>query len=190
MQTIFEFPSGALVTFTMLEASSGKFSPHGMLEFRGNKGTLYTGGANDYKIVPTSRGQFQTWDKLMDGEDYTAPAAGEGKLADGSYANPGANLVRNFLDCVKSRKHPWSHWKTGIFQQIWPIWQQSPCRLNKDWTGMLIKKSLPTQKRPTDCCIMSIAAPGNYDLPYRDNELTDILSLRVNARPYGYPFRS
>ena len=106
MQTIFEFPSGALVTFTMLEASSGKFSPHGMLEFRGNKGTLYTGGANDYKIVPTSRGQFQTWDKLMDGEDYSATVAGQGRLADGSYVNPGANLVRNFLDCVKSRKAP------------------------------------------------------------------------------------
>jgi predicted dehydrogenase len=106
MQTIFEFPSGALVTFTMLEASSGRFSPHGMLEFRANKGTLYTGGANDYKIVPTTRGQFQTWDKLMEGEDYAADVAGEGRLADGSYVNPGANLVRNFLDCVKSRKTP------------------------------------------------------------------------------------
>jgi predicted dehydrogenase len=106
MQTIFEFPSGALVTFTMLEASSGRFSPYGMLEFRGNKGTLYTGGANDYKIVPTTRGQFQTWDSLMEGEEFTARSAGEGKLADGSYANPGANLVRNFLDCVKSRNPP------------------------------------------------------------------------------------
>src|SRR5690606_32235613 len=61
MQTIFEFPSGAIVTFSMLEASSGKFSPHGMLEFRGTHGTLYAGGSNDYKIVPTSQGQYQTW---------------------------------------------------------------------------------------------------------------------------------
>lgn len=105
-QTIFEFPSGVLVTFTMLEASSGRFSPHGMLEFRGNKSTLYTGGANDYKIIPTTSGQFQTWDRLMEGEDFDAPRAGDGKLADGSYINPGANLVRNFLDCVKSRKTP------------------------------------------------------------------------------------
>ena len=106
MQTIFEFPSGALVTFSMLEASSGRFAPQGILEFRGHKGTLYTGGANDYKIVPTSSGQFQDWDKLMEGEDYEAERAGEGKLVDGSYVNPGANLVRNFLDCVKSRNTP------------------------------------------------------------------------------------
>ena len=106
MQTIFEFPSGVLVTFTMLEASSGRFSPYGMLEFRGNKGTLYTGGANDYKITPTTAGQFQTWDRLMEAEDFVAEQAGDGKLTDGSYVNPGANLVRNFLDCVKSRNKP------------------------------------------------------------------------------------
>ncbi len=29
-----------------------------------------------------------------------------GKLADGSYAEPTANLVRNFLDCIKSGKEP------------------------------------------------------------------------------------
>jgi predicted dehydrogenase len=106
MQTIFEFPSGAIVNFSMLEASSGGFSPHGMLEFRGTHGTLYVGGANDYKIVPTSRGQFQTWDKLMEAKEYQVERAADGKLVDGSYNNPGANLVRNFLDCVKSRKSP------------------------------------------------------------------------------------
>ncbi len=106
MQTIFEFPSGVIVTFSMLEASSGRFSPHGMLEFRGNKGTLYTGGANDYKIVPTTSGQFQTWDRLMEPEDFEAERAGDGRLVDGTYVNPGANLVRNFLNCVKSRKTP------------------------------------------------------------------------------------
>lgn len=106
MQTIFEFPSGVLVTYSMLEGSSGRFSPHGMLEFRGTHGTLYAGGSNDYKIEPTSSGQFQDWDKMMEAEDYEVKQVGNGKLADGSYANPGANLVRNFLDCVKSRETP------------------------------------------------------------------------------------
>lgn len=106
MQTIFEFPSGVIATFTMLEASTGIFSPQGALEFRGTHGTLYAGGANDYKIVPTKKGQFQTWDKLMDGEEYSMKTIGGGKLEDGSYVNPGANLVRNFLNCVKSRKAP------------------------------------------------------------------------------------
>lgn len=106
MQTIFEFASGVLVTFTMLEASTGRFSPYGMLEFRGTHGTLYAGGSNAYKIVPTSRGQFQTWDPMLEAEDYEEASAGNGKLVDGTYANPGANLVRNFLDCVKSRETP------------------------------------------------------------------------------------
>jgi len=107
MQTMFEFPSGLLLVYTTLEASSGSFYPFGMLEFRGTNGTLYAGGANDYKIIPARKGQFQTWDKLMDAEDYVnKPGSVKGKLADGSYAEPTANLVRNFLDCIKSGKQP------------------------------------------------------------------------------------
>lgn len=106
MQTIFEFPSGAIAVFSMLEASSGRFSPYGMIEFRGTHGTLYAGSTNDYKIIPTSPGQFQNWDKMMEGEDFNMERAEEGKLIDGTYVNPGANLVRNFLDCIKSRKEP------------------------------------------------------------------------------------
>jgi predicted dehydrogenase len=106
MHTIFEFPSGILVSYSILEASSGRTIPYGMLEFRGTNGTLYAGRANDYKVVPTESGQFQTWEKLMEAEDYKMEDVGEGKLTDGSYANPTANLVRNFLDCIKSRKKP------------------------------------------------------------------------------------
>ena len=43
---------------------------------------------------------------MMKPEDYNPEQVGNGKLADGSYANPGSNLVRNFLDCIKSRKTP------------------------------------------------------------------------------------
>ena len=106
MQTIFEFPSGVIVNYTTLEASSGRFTPYGMLEFRGTKGTLYAGGSNDYKVVPSTRGQFQTWEPMMQPEDYLVKPAGKGKLADGSYAEPTANLVRNFLDCIKTGKQP------------------------------------------------------------------------------------
>lgn len=106
MQTIFEFPSGALATFTQLEASSGSTLKQGFLELRGTNGTLHIEGNNGYKIVPTSSGQFQIWDKQMEGETYEVASAGNGKLEDGTYANPGANLVRNFLDCIKSREMP------------------------------------------------------------------------------------
>jgi len=106
MQTIFEFPSGAIATFTQLEGSSGSTLKQGFLELRGTKGTLNIAGNNGYKITPTVSGQFQTWDKLMEEETYEVPTAGNGKLADGTYINPGANLVRNFLDCIKSREMP------------------------------------------------------------------------------------
>jgi predicted dehydrogenase len=106
MQTIFEFPSGAMATFSILEGSSGSFLPYGFLELRGTKGTLYADGNNGYKIISTTPGQFQTWNKMMEAENYEVAPKGNGKLVDGSYANPGANLVRNFLDCVKSRKTP------------------------------------------------------------------------------------
>lgn len=97
MQSIFEFPSGVMATFTQLEASSGSLLNEGFLELRGTDGTLYIAGNNGFRIAPTSKGQFQTWDKLMDAETYEVPGAGDGKLIDGTYANPGANLVRNFL---------------------------------------------------------------------------------------------
>jgi predicted dehydrogenase len=106
MQSIFEFPSGVMATFTQLEASSGSLLNEGFLELRGTDGTLYIAGNNGFRIAPTSKGQFQTWDKLMDAETYEVPGAGDGKLIDGTYANPGANLVRNFLNCVKSREMP------------------------------------------------------------------------------------
>ncbi len=106
MYTIFEFPSGSIVAYSMLQATSGGISLNGALEFRGTKGILSARGANDYKIVPTKSGQFQTWDKLMEAEDYMVAPAGKGKLVDGSYSEPTANLVRNFLDCIKSRKTP------------------------------------------------------------------------------------
>jgi len=104
MSTIFEFPSGTILTYSTLEASSGGFFPYGLMELRGTNGTLWAGGNGDYKIAPTRKGQFQTWDKLMDAEEFKPETADNGKLTDGSYAEPTANLVRNFLDCIKSRK--------------------------------------------------------------------------------------
>ena len=65
MQVTYEFASGSIATVKVLEASSGSFIPYGFIEMRGTKGTLYT-NENDYRIAPTTPGQFQSWDKLMD----------------------------------------------------------------------------------------------------------------------------
>lgn len=102
MQVTFEFASGVIIAFCIYEASGGGLFPNGDIELRGTKGTVYA-SESGYRIQPTSRGQFQTWDKLMESEEYSP---GDDALADGSSRNSTANLVRNFLDCVKSRQTP------------------------------------------------------------------------------------
>lgn len=104
MHITYEFSSGVIVTLSILEASSGSFIPHGFLELRGTKGTLHT-GENDYKITPTKPGQFSTWKSLMEPETVNLNNK-DVLLIDGSYKNSAAALIRNFLDCVKSREEP------------------------------------------------------------------------------------
>lgn len=111
MHITYEFASGVIVTVNILETSSGSFLPEGFLELRGTKGTLYT-GENDYKIVPTSAGQFQTWKSLMEPEEYSLDKD-DTLLIDGSYKNSAFMLIRNFLDCIKSRKDPWATLEIG-----------------------------------------------------------------------------
>ncbi len=111
MQVTYEFASGSIATVKVLEASSGSFIPYGFIEMRGTKGTLYT-NENDYKIAPTAPGQFQSWDKLMDSEEYSIETK-DRLLKDNSYLNSTANLIRNFLDCIKSRKETLSTLEIG-----------------------------------------------------------------------------
>ncbi len=111
MHVTYEFKSGVLVTLTILEGSSGSFIPHGFLELRGTKGTLHT-GENDYKITPAIPGQFQTWQPMIEAENYTLNT-NDTLLIDGSYKDSAFNLIRNFLDCVKSREQPWATLEIG-----------------------------------------------------------------------------
>ena len=111
LQATYEFASGNLVTIKVLEASSGSFIPYGFVEIRGTKGTLHA-AENDYKVTPTRPGQFQTWDKLMEPEEFTL-STGESKLSDGTNRDSTSNLIRNFLDCIKSRKESYSTIESG-----------------------------------------------------------------------------
>ncbi|NJN26395.1 MAG: Gfo/Idh/MocA family oxidoreductase [Cyclobacteriaceae bacterium] len=101
-QVTYEFASGAVVSFSIYEASSGGLFPWGEVELRGAKGTLLA-SESGYRIAPTSSGQFQNWEQLMEAEAYDAD---DKMLSDGSSGNSTGNLIRNFLDCVKSRKVP------------------------------------------------------------------------------------
>lgn len=111
LHVTYEFASGAIATVSVLEASSGSFIPYGFIELRGTKGTLHT-NENDYRIIPTRPGQFQKWDKLMEPEEYTLGGS-DTLLADNSYRNSTANLIRNFMDCIKSRETPMSTLEIG-----------------------------------------------------------------------------
>ncbi|MBG0859219.1 MAG: gfo/Idh/MocA family oxidoreductase, partial [Bacteroidales bacterium] len=111
MQAAFEFDSGAVISINIVETSSGSFMPYGFIELRGTKATLLT-GENDYRIVPTSPGQFQTWEKLAEAETVNLETDTR-FLTDGRYRNSTANLVRNFLDCIRSRQTPYCTLEEG-----------------------------------------------------------------------------
>ncbi len=99
MEVTFEFASGSIVTFSIFEASSGKIFPYGEIELRGTKGNLYV-SEDGYQVVPSGRhggsGELQA-------EEYKAQIH---MLADGSNGSSTGTLIRNFLDCIKSRKEP------------------------------------------------------------------------------------
>jgi hypothetical protein len=99
------------MTANIMEATSGSFIPYGFIVLRGTKGTLHT-DENDYKITPTRPGQFQSWKSLMEPEEYKLGVTDK-LLADNSFRNSTANLIRNFLDCIKSRNTPFSTLEIG-----------------------------------------------------------------------------
>jgi len=102
LQVTFEFASGSIIIFSDYEATSGSMLPFGEIEIKGTKGTLLA-SENSYKIVPTTRGQFQTWNKLIEAEEFENVNR---TLDDGSSADSTFTLIRNFLDCIKTRQTP------------------------------------------------------------------------------------
>jgi predicted dehydrogenase len=102
MHVTYEFASGALAAFEILEASSGELIQDGEVELRGTKGTLYA-SQDGYRIVPTTTGQFQTRERTTQSEINQQRHHAQ---VDGSRHDGTATLVRDFLDCVKSRSTP------------------------------------------------------------------------------------
>ena len=104
MEVSFEFKSGAVVQFHIYEGTSGSGVPGGEVELNGTKGTLIA-SQNGYKINPAWPGQFQDWKQLVEPQEETLKSqAAHGDL--NIKENSTGNLIRNFLDCVKSRKQP------------------------------------------------------------------------------------
>jgi predicted dehydrogenase len=104
MEVIFEMPSGALFIFGQYEANGGPAMIDGEVEFRGTLGNLYAGtsGEAGYKIMPSRAGQFQ--------DSSSKIKSFEGKRIDGDLT---VQHIRNFLDCMKSRKRTNCDMETG-----------------------------------------------------------------------------
>lgn len=100
MQVTFEFASKKIITFSIYEATGGGLFPFGELEIRGTKGNLYA-SEKGYRVVPSSAGQFQNWEKQVEAEEY---ANQNRMLDDGSSADSTSGLIRDFLDCIKTRQ--------------------------------------------------------------------------------------
>jgi predicted dehydrogenase len=102
MEVTYEFASGSIINFGIYEASSGGMFPFGEVELRGTKGTLFA-DQSGFKITGNKKGQFQNWEKMIEDESFSAKtdSLAEGASGDSTYA-----LVRDFLDCIKSRNVP------------------------------------------------------------------------------------
>ncbi len=97
-------PSGSLLIFGQYEANGGPALIDGEVEFRGTLGNLYAGtsGEAGYKIAPSRAGQFQ--DSSSDIKPFAS------KKIDGDLT---FQHIRNFLDCMKTRKQTNCDMETG-----------------------------------------------------------------------------
>ena len=100
---VFEFASGSIANFGIYEGSSGTLVPWGEVEMRGTKGTIQT-QQKGYRVTPTHRGQFQDWDPQIEAEEWNLPKPMKGDRSGSGLST--VNLIRDFLDCIKSRNTP------------------------------------------------------------------------------------
>ncbi len=111
MEVLFELKSGGIIQFCIHEASSGGGIRGGEIELNGTKADLVA-DEGGYTITPAGPGQFQDWEPLSEEEKYSIEN-------DESYDDLGSsepstgNLIRNFLDSVKSGDTPWCSLEEG-----------------------------------------------------------------------------
>jgi len=104
MEVTFEFATGMMAQFHIYESCGAAGINGGEVELGGTYGNLVA-SQNGYTISPVRPGQFQTWERLVEPEERELKSdARHGDLA--IREDSTANLIRNFLDCVKSRETP------------------------------------------------------------------------------------
>jgi predicted dehydrogenase len=111
MEVIFEFASGSLIRFGIQEACGDGDIPGGEIELKGTRGNLVI-SERGYQVIPSEPGQFQSWESTLHNEKYDIRSdqdQAETYLSE----DPAARLIRNFLDCVKSREESWCSLEEG-----------------------------------------------------------------------------
>lgn len=103
MEVTFEFASGVLAVFSIHEACGGTITSAGEIEILGTEAGL-TVGKETYSVTPSTAGQFQK---------KKSAAAKETKNLPEPQKDYTAPLIRNFLDCVKSRQKVWCDLEEG-----------------------------------------------------------------------------
>ena len=102
MEVLFEFASGVIVQFSIHEAGGGGGIVGGEIELTGARGNVVA-SMDSYRVIPARPGQFQTWDTLVD----------ERRVELEIREDSTDNLVRDFLDCIKSREEPLCNLENG-----------------------------------------------------------------------------
>jgi predicted dehydrogenase len=110
MEVTYEFASGSIMTFSIVEAAAGPgMFQYGEVELRGTKGTLFA-DENGHRIFGSKPGQFQSWTTQVENESFDSKNM---QLPDGSSGDSTGAVVRNFIDCVKSRNTPYCTLEEG-----------------------------------------------------------------------------
>ena len=111
MEVLFEFASGVIVQFSIHEAGGGGGIVGGEIELTGARGNLVA-SMDSYRVIPARPGQFQNWERLVD--ERRVQLGGDKANGDlGISEDTTDNLVRDFLDCIKSREEPLCNLENG-----------------------------------------------------------------------------
>jgi predicted dehydrogenase len=152
MEVTFEFASGAILLFGIYEATGGQILAEGEVELCGPKGNLSV-DERGYVVTPNGAGQFQNRGELMAKE----------KKALSKPEDSTDFLVRNFLDCVKSRRKDqlWCDLETGhrstSFAHLANIALEMQTRIQWD----------PRQERITNCPEANALLEYEYRTPWK-----------------------
>ena len=102
--TTFQFASGALARFDLLESAGGQEIPGGEVELRGSSGYAVV-SQDGYAIRPSQGGQFQRRESGGEAEEHHL--TGDQRFGDLQIReDTTVVLIRDFLDCVVERRQP------------------------------------------------------------------------------------